>query len=61
MNEETRQLLLDILRNTERLDKVTVEADPISRTVTIRYEDLDDEWFREVMQSLSAEHAKETP
>jgi hypothetical protein len=42
-----RDLLEEIVRDTERLDKLTVQLDLVSRTLTIVYEDLDDEWFWE--------------
>lgn len=48
ITESMRALLLDIIENTERLEKIDVRVDPVSRTVTITYDDLDDEWFNEV-------------
>lgn len=54
ITESMRLQLLDILENTEALDKITVTADHTSRSVTIYYEHLDDEWFREVCDELSA-------
>lgn len=47
VTEGMRALLLDIFEMTERLDKITVRLDPVSRTLTVVYEDLDDGWFRE--------------
>lgn len=48
MNEEERELLLDIFENTEAPEKIKIILDPLTRDVTIVYEDLDDEWFREL-------------
>lgn len=53
MREETREVLLDILKNHEALEKITVTTDGIIfRTVTITIEHLDGEWFRELQESL---------
>lgn len=46
ITESQRETLSDVFENIEALDKITVEVDASSRTVLIRYEDLDDEWFR---------------
>jgi len=56
MNEQERELLLDIFGNTESPEKVKIILDPISRDVTIIYEDCDDEWFRELQ---AAQHGVE--
>ena len=48
MSEEGRELLLDIFENTEALQKIIITLDPLTRDVTILYEDCDDEWFREL-------------
>lgn len=46
-------VLADIFANSERPDKMTLELDPVSRTVRIVYEDLDDEWFKELEASCT--------
>ena len=48
MNEDERELLLDIFENTEAPEKIKIVLDPRTRDVTIVYEDCDDEWFREL-------------
>lgn len=48
ISEPLRQLLVEILSDTEALHKISVAVDPVSRSVAIVYADLDDEWFREV-------------
>lgn len=48
ISEQLRLAILEVFSETERLDKVTVSADPVSSTVTIVYEDIDDEWFRDL-------------
>lgn len=52
ITESMRWLLRNIFEETERLDKITVTVDTVSRSVTIHYEDLDDEDFREVCKEL---------
>lgn len=52
ITEDQRELLLGILSETERLDKVQLSIDPTTRNVTIVLEDLDDEWFNEVRDTL---------
>ena len=47
-SDALRALLVEILTDTDRIDKLSVMADPTSRTVMIVYEDMDDEWFKEV-------------
>lgn len=51
ITDDQHELLKDIITNTERTDKLSVRLDPVSRTMTIEYDDLDDEWFKE-MQAL---------
>lgn len=46
ITDAQHELLKDIINNTERPDKITVRLDPVSRTMTVEYDDLDDEWFR---------------
>lgn len=51
ITNDQHELLKDIITNTERADKLSVRLDPVSRTMTIEYDDLDDEWFK-AMQAL---------
>ena len=44
-----RYTLVDILSQTDRLDKITVTLDVASRDLTIAYADLDDEWCLELL------------
>lgn len=53
MTEDQRELLLDIFENTEAINKISITLEPLSRNITIVYEDLDDEWFRELQELLS--------
>lgn len=41
--------LVEIFEDTERYDKLKITLDTVSRNVTIIYEDLDDEWFHELL------------
>lgn len=50
ITDHQHELLKDIINNTERPDKVSVMLDPVSRTMTIEYDDIDDEWFREMLE-----------
>ncbi len=51
--EDLRAVLVDILCHTEALDKIVLTLDPISRSVTIVVNDLDDSWFQEIEPSNS--------
>lgn len=51
ITNDQHELLKDIITNTERADKLSVRLDPVSRTMTVEYDDMDDEWFKE-MQAL---------
>jgi hypothetical protein len=53
MTELEREVLLDIFENTESPEKIKISLDPISRDVTVIYEDCDDEWFRELQTASS--------
>ncbi len=48
LTEDMRQVLVDILNNTERLDKISITADAVTRTIVVTWEDLDEEWFDEM-------------
>lgn len=45
----------DILTTTEAPEKITIALDPTTRSVVVRYEDLDDEWFLELVGAGSKE------
>ena len=51
ITDKQHELLKDIIGNTERPDKINVRLDPVSRTMVIEYEDMDDEWFMEMLES----------
>ena len=50
ITDAQHELLKDIINSTERPDKITVRLDPVSRTMAVEYGDLDDEWFREMLE-----------
>ena len=52
ISQETLDALCDLLCNTERPDKITVTTDPVSRSVTIVYEDMDEDYYSEIAESL---------
>ena len=52
ISQETLSLLCEILCDTERPDKITVTADPVSNSITIAYENMDQQWYEEIIQSL---------
>lgn len=56
--ESQHELLKDIFSNTERPDKITICLDAVSRSIAVKYEDLDDEWFKE-LQALAAGPAQQ--
>ena len=49
---ETLEVLDDIFGNMERPDKVKIGLDPVTKNITIVYEDADDSWYKEVFDSL---------
>lgn len=51
ISDEQLELLADIFGNTEAREKISVVLDPTSRSITVHYEDLDDEWFRELAEA----------
>lgn len=48
INADQLWTLADIFSNTERLDKVSVTLSETTRNLVVEYEDLDDEWFKEL-------------
>jgi hypothetical protein len=52
ISQKTLDALCEALCNTERPDKITVTTDSVSRSVTIVYEDMDDDYYSEVTESL---------
>lgn len=57
MTEAIRALLLDILGDHERLDKLSLVMDPVSRNMAICFEDLDDQDFRDLAELVPASPA----
>ena len=49
ISDKQQELLEDIIENTEAYESITVKLDLPSRTMTIEYYDLDDEWFKEML------------
>ncbi len=52
MTEEIRSLLLDILGNHERFDKLSIVLEPVSRNVAVCVRDLDQDDF-ELLRELT--------
>ena len=52
MTESQREILLDIFENMESPDKIKITLDPITRDVNLLLEDCDDEWFRELQETV---------
>ena len=48
VNEDVQEILADIFENSERPDKMKISLDTDTNSITIIYEDLDDEWFKEL-------------
>jgi len=53
ITHEEHDLLKDIVNNTERPDKLTIALDHETRTMVVTYDNMDDEWFKE-MAALAA-------
>lgn len=51
INKETQEILADIFENSERPDKIYLTVDATSKTITVVYENLDEEWFKEISES----------
>jgi len=49
VNSSIQNCLADIFENSERPDKMSISLDKVSRSITVTYEDLDDEWFGELL------------
>lgn len=54
ISKQQLDVLADIFSNTERPDKISVRVDPASRKVVIEYDGLDEEWFKELIQTRTA-------
>lgn len=48
------EVLAEIFSETDRADKISLHCDPATRTVTIRYEDLEDGWFNDLCNLRSS-------
>lgn len=52
--EAQREVLADIFENFDgNADKIKIELEPVSKTVTVVYEDCDDEWFKWLQESAA--------
>lgn len=49
ITDEQHELLKDIICNTERPEKINLKLDSVSRSIVIEYDDIDDEWFKEML------------
>jgi len=52
ISRETLDAICEILCNTERPDKITVTVDPVSRTIAVVYEDVDQQDYEEITETL---------
>jgi hypothetical protein len=52
ISQETLDLLCEIFCNSEAPDKITVTTDPVSKSITVVYEDMDQQWYGEITESL---------
>jgi hypothetical protein len=52
ISQETLDLLCDIFCNSEAPDKITVTTDPVSKSITVVYEDMDQQWYEEITETL---------
>lgn len=48
------EMLAEIFSETDRADKISLHCDPVTKTVTVRYEDLDDGWFNDLCNIKSS-------
>ena len=54
VNEDVQEILADIFTNSERPDKMKISVDKSTRSITVIYEDLDDEWLKELIDNGAA-------
>lgn len=52
ITNDQHELLKDIINNTETPYKLTLSLDHVSKSLTVQYEDLDEEWFRELSETI---------
>lgn len=52
ITDAQRDLLAEVFSEVDshHNDKITVTLEPVSRTMTVEFHDLDDEWFREMAE-----------
>ena len=58
VTDEILAILVDILVHTDRPDKISIRVDA-GRNLVIEYDDLDDEWCREIEEELSKTSTEE--
>ena len=46
--KEMQEVLADIFENSERPDKIRITVNTETKNLTVVYENLDEEWFREI-------------
>jgi len=49
VNEAMQEILADIFTNSERPDKMKISVDKETNSITVIYEDLDEEWLKELI------------
>jgi hypothetical protein len=50
ITQEQQELLAEIFTESQRPDKMNLRFDRCSNSVTVTYEDLDEQWFHELIQ-----------
>ena len=48
------EMLVEIFSNTERPDKIKINLDRITRSISVTYENSDSEWFNELSVEVDA-------
>jgi hypothetical protein len=52
ISQETLDAICEVLCNTKRPDKITVTADSVSRSIIVVYEDVDQQDYEEITETL---------
>ena len=52
IDKNVQMILADIFENSERPDKINISLNSVEKTITITYEHLDKEWYRELSEAL---------
>lgn len=53
VNSDIQEILAEIFSESERPDKMKIELDPVTRRLIVVYEDIDNEWYNDLIEVIS--------